>query len=488
MNYGRVVHILGTFCCFISAMLSVPLLVAYLYGEDDAYWAFAIPIAVGLSGGLVLRRAFKEASRNLYRREGLLIVTGCWLAAALLGAVPFVLSGMIPNLEDAFFESMSGFTTTGSTILRDVDQHGLDDRGLMFWRSMTQWLGGMGIVVLFVAVLPALGVGGRLLYQFEAPGVQTDDLKPRIRETALALWNLYLLMSAVEATLLMVAGLDLYDAVVHTFSTVSTGGFSTYGSSIGRFDSAAVEIIITAFMFLAGVNFTLYFRARRDGLRHFVKDPEFRTYAGIMVVMVVLTVSMLLSCGDYDHGGRATLDAAFTVVAVGTSTGYGTADFETWPTALGMMLVMLMFVGGSAGSTAGGMKVFRIMLVVKYIAHELRRFIRPHRVRTMLVGGHEVSDEVMRNVLAFFAVSILLFAGSTVALSVMDPAIDMQTAITSVVATLWNIGPGLGAVGPTDNYADLPGPGKVLLSFLMLFGRLEVFTAMALFMPGLYRD
>lgn len=488
MNYGRVAHILGTFCVFISLMLVVPLLVAYFHGETDAYRAFGIPIVIGLVLGLFLRRVFKNASRNLYRREGLLIVTGCWLVAAILGAVPFAVSGMIPNLEDSFFESMSGFTTTGSTILRDIDAHRLSDRGLMFWRSMTHWLGGMGIVVLFVAVLPALGVGGRLLYQFEAPGVETDDLKPRIRETAVALWKIYLLMTVAEASLLMVAGLDLYDAVVHTFGTVATGGFSTYGNSIKDFDSAAVEIIITVFMFLAGVNFTLYFRARRDGLRHFLKDPEFKTYVGILLVMIVITVVMLLSRGDYDHGGRATLDAAFTVVAVGTTTGYGTADFETWPTALRIMLVMLMFVGGSAGSTAGGMKVFRIMLVVKYVGHEFRRFIRPHRVRTTLVGGHEVSDEVMRNVLAFFAVSILLFAGSTVALSVMDPDIEMETATTSVVATLWNIGPGLGAVGPTDNFAGLPGPGKILLTFLMLFGRLEVFTAMVIFMPALYQD
>ncbi|MAB89835.1 MAG: potassium transporter [Planctomycetes bacterium] len=485
MNYGRVAHILGTFCCFISGMLLLPLFVAYLHGEADAYRAFGIPIAVGLVGGFILRRVFKDASRNLYRREGLLIVTGCWLAAAILGAVPFVLSGMIPNLEDAFFESMSGFTTTGSTILREIETQG---RGLMFWRSMTHWLGGMGIVVLFVAVLPALGVGGRLLYQFEAPGVETDDLKPRIRETALALWKIYLVMTVAETSLLMVAGLDLYDAVVHTFGTVATGGFSTYSGSISHFDSAAVEIIITVFMFLAGVNFTLYFRARRDGLRHFIKDPEFKTYAGIMGVMIVITVAMLLSRGGYDDGGRAALDAAFTVVSVGTTTGYGTVDFETWPTVLRIMLVMLMFIGGSAGSTAGGMKVFRIMLVVKYVGHEFRRFIRPHRVRTMLVGGHEVSDEVMRNVLAFFAVSILLFAGSTVALAAMDPDIQMETATTSVVATLWNIGPGLGAVGPTDNFADLPGPGKILLTFLMLFGRLEVFTAMVIFMPGLYRD
>lgn len=485
MNYGRVAHILGTFCMFISAMLIVPALVAWGHDETDTLWAFGGPIIGGFVIGLALRRAFKDSPRALYRREGLLIVTGCWLVAALLGAVPFLASGMIPNPEDAFFETMSGFTTTGSTILREID---VQEHGLMFWRSMTHWLGGMGIVVLFVAILPALGVGGRLLYQFEAPGVETDDLKPRIRETALALWKIYLVMTVAEVALLMIAGLDLYDAVVHTFGTVATGGFSTYGSSVAHFDSAAVEIIITVFMFLAGVNFTLYFRARRDGIRHFLKDPEFRTYAGIMIVMIVITVGMLLARGGYESGGRAALDASFTVVAIGTTTGYGTADFETWPTVLRIMLVMLMFIGGSAGSTAGGMKVFRFMLVVKYIGHEFRRFVRPHRVRTLLVGGHDVSDEVIQNVLAFFAVSILLFAGSTVALSAMDSDIDMATATTSVAATLWNIGPGLGAVGPTDNFADLPGPGKVLLTLLMLFGRLEVFTAMVIFMPGLYRD
>lgn len=485
MNYGRVVHILGTFCMFVSAILSVPALVALFYGETDTIAAFAWPIGIGVALGFVLRRMTRESSRALYRREGLLIVTGCWLVAAVVGCVPYMVSGMIPNAEDAFFEAMSGLTTTGSTILRDIDGQ---PKGLMFWRSMTHWLGGMGIVVLFVAVLPALGVGGRLLYQFEVPGVETDDLKPRIRETAIALWRIYLVMTVAEVVLLMVAGLDLYEAVVHTFGTVATGGFSTHGASVAHFNSPFVEIIITVFMFLAGVNFTLYFRARRDGFRCFVRDPEFRTYACLVIGIIVVTTIFLLVRGDYQHGGRAALDASFTVVSVGTTTGYGTADFETWPHFLRIMLVMLMFVGGSAGSTAGGMKVFRIMLVAKYIVHEFRAFIRPHRVRTLLVGGQSVHDEVIRNVLAFFAVSVLLFAGSTLAISAMDENIDMATATTSVVATLWNIGPGLGAVGPTDNFADLPGPGKVLLSFLMLFGRLEVFTAIVIFMPGLYRD
>ena len=295
-------------------------------------------------------------------------------------------------------------------------------------------------------------------------------------------------MTVAEASLLMIAGLDLYDAVVHTFGTVSTGGFSPHERSIGHFDSVFVEIIITAFMFLGGVNFALCFHARRDGLRCFARDPEFRTYAVIVLSLIVVTTICLLARGGYDHAGRSTLDAAFTVVAVGTGTGYGTADFESWPHFLQVMLIMLMFVGGSAGSTAGGMKVFRVMLVAKYVVHEFRRFVRPHHVRTLLLGGQSVGDDVIRNVLAFFVVSILLFAGSTLAIAAMDESIDMATATSSVVATLWNIGPGLGAVGPTDNFADLPGPGKILLSFLMLFGRLEVFTAIIIFMPSLYRD
>ena len=483
MNYGRVAHIVGTFCMFISAMLAVPTLVAMIHGETSTLTGFGVPILVGLLFGWVLRRRFRHASRTLYRREGLLIVTGCWVLAAVIGAVPFMLSGMIPDPIDAVFESMSGFTTTGSTILTEIDDL---PRGLMFWRSMTHWLGGIGIVVLFVAVLPALGVGGRVLYQFEVPGVETEDLKPRIRETALALFRIYVALTLAEIALLMVFGLGAFDAIVHTFGTVATGGFSNYGASIAQFKSPAVEIVITVFMLIAGVNFTLYHRARRDGVRVILADPEFRTYAAILFGVALICFGTLLTTGAEDDVGRAALDSTFQVVSVGTTTGYGTADFDRWPDVLRLLLVCLMFVGGSAGSTAGGMKVFRLLLVFKFIAFEVRRFIRPHRVRTLLVGRHPVHEDVVRSVTAFFCVSVLLFAGASVVLTGMG--LSHGTALTSVAATLWNIGPGLEQVGPAANFAEIPAAGKVLLTMLMLFGRLEVFTALAVCMPSLYED
>lgn len=486
MNYARILHIFGTFVMFVSVLLVVPLACSLVHGETDAIPAFLVPACLGWIAGFVLHRRFRSAPRALYRREGLLIVSTCWIGATLVGALPFVISGMIPNYVDACFETMSGLTTTGSTILSGIDELNEGFRGMLFWRAMTHWLGGMGIVLLFVAILPALGVGGRLLYQFEVPGVEQDDLKPRIRETAILLWKIYLALTVLEVLCLLGCGLSLYDSIVHTLATVATGGFSNYDASVKHFDSAAVDVVITVFMFLAGVNFTLYFRARRGDYRVFFTDPEFRAYLGLVLGATLLVGVVLLVDGTYDGVGEAARYSAFQVLAVQTTTGFATADFDAWPNLLRMLFVCLMFIGGSAGSTAGGMKVLRFYLIVKYVGYELRRFIRPHRVSALTVGGHTVPQEVVRNTMAFFALVMLIFVGSSLVMSTMTE--DLGTATSSVAATLWNIGPGLNAVGPTENFAHLPAHGKILLTVLMLFGRLEIFTAVAIFMPALYRD
>jgi len=491
MNYKRVIFTLGTFAIFISAMLVFPVMWALWYGEYQTIPAFGVGIGVGVLGGFAIRRIFRDASRVLYRREGVVIVTGSWLIATFIGAIPFLVSGAIPEVEDAVFETMSGFTTTGSTILTHISDM---PRGLLFWRSMTHWLGGMGIIVLFVAVLPALGVGARLLYQFEVPGVEQDELRPRIRETAGLLWKIYLIMTGVETLLLMAVGMDLFDALTHSFGTVATGGFSTHEASVGYFSTpeagiavpALVDIIIIFFMFLAGVNFTLYWRATKQGFRVFLKDLEFRTYLTVLLLASLFVTVMLLLQGNEGSAGSAALNGTFQVVSIGTTTGYGTADFDRWPHVVRLFLVFLMFMGGCAGSTGGGMKVFRLMLILRFVGHEIRRFIRPHRVKSMMIGSHPLPDDVIRNTLGFFALAIVVWAIASLIMTAMG--LDIVSAVTSVTACLWNIGPGLEAVGPTQNFAEIPVLGKWLLTLLMLLGRLELFTALVLLVPALYRD
>jgi trk system potassium uptake protein TrkH len=439
MNYARVLFILGTFLYLFAGILLAPALCAWIYGEFHEIAAFLIPAAGAVILGFLLRYKTKSASRSLYRREGLLVVVGCWLAAAFIGALPFLVSGSIPGIADAIFESASGFTTTGSTILRKIE--GLP-HSILFWRSLTQWVGGMCIVLLFVAVLPALGVGGRLLYEFEVSGVDNDDLKPRIRATAMALWKIYLGLTLLEIFALLFCGLSVFDAINHSFTTISTGGYSTYDKSVAHFRSPIVEIVITLFMFASGVNFGLFHRMRAHGARVLFGNREFQTYTLLAIGVTVLSAIILRFQGGYDHIGRATLDASFQVVSLGTSTGFGTADFDRWPNALRYLLVIMMFVGGCAGSTAGGIKVIRILVLFKALGAELQRFVFPNRVRSIRLGGQIVNEDMMRNALAFFFLTLIIFSAGASALMFMG--VDMESALTGVAATLFNIGPGLG--------------------------------------------
>lgn len=487
MNIARVVHTVGSFLALLALPLLVPAAVAWGYGElREAFCFLEAGLAALVIGG-ILRALTRNADRTVYRREGLLIVVGCWLAAGFLGAVPYVLVGVAPTIPDALFESMSGFTTTGSTVLTELDTYG---HGIMIWRSLTQWLGGMGIIVLFVAVLPALGVSGRLLYEFEVPGVEKDDLKPRIRETASLLWKIYLTLSAAHFLALLACGMNLFDTFIHTLSTIASGGFSPYADSIRHFHSVPLELVTTLFMFLAGVNFTLFYQAKRRGFGVFWRDLEFRCYLlGVLgVALTCFTVLAFSGAGSADGPGlgQTAVDSLFTTISIGTTTGYATADYDRWPEFLRFLLVVFMFVGGSSGSTAGGFKVFRILVLFRVIQHELRRFVRPKRVRTLLIDGQKVPDELVRNTLVFFVVAIMLTF--FLALVVCALGHDMETSLASVMATLYNIGPGLGSVGPAQDFSALHPVAKVILSFAMLLGRLEVFTALAILQPSLYKD
>jgi len=400
----------------------------------------------------------------------------------MLGALPYLLTGALLNPMDAFFESASGFTTTGASVMTVIEVHG---RGILFWRSFSQWLGGMGIVVLFVALLPELGPGARFLYKLEVPGPSAEALRPRIRDTALILWKIYLALTVAETLLLKLAGLSLYDAMTHTFSTLSTGGFSPRNESVAAFGSPLVEIIIIVFMFMAGANFSLYFRVWQFKGWNLLRDKEFRIYSLIFLGATTVVTWDLMRNDSAEGFGRAILDSLFQVISILTTTGFATADFDAWPALSRMLLIALFFVGGCAGSTAGSMKVMRMVIGFKSALREVRLMFSPNSVLRIFVGGKRVPDSVVRTVAGFFILYLTTWAIGALLLSIGGP--DIITAATASAATIGNIGPGLGGVGPTQNYAFFGNADKGLMVVLMWLGRLEIYSMAALFLRSFWR-
>jgi trk system potassium uptake protein TrkH len=387
-----------------------------------------------------------------------------------------------PTYADCFFESVSGFSTTGSTILSDIEAV---PRGLLMWRAMTHWLGGMGIVVLSIAILPLLGGGGMNLFKAEAPGgILPDKLAPRIAETARSMWWVYIILTVAEVFLLLIGDMNLFDAVAHAFATVATGGFSTKNTSIAFFDSAFIDYTISLFMFLAGVNFFLHYQALHGNLRAYMKDSEFRFYAGVVMLAIAVVLSDVAHLYATDPL-RAIRDTIFTVTAIVTTTGFGTADFEKWPELSQFLLVSLMVMGGSAGSTAGGSKCLRVQIFFKAGYRELKRILHPAAIIPVRIGRRAIPDSAVASVLGFITCIVGLFISASMALSAMG--IDMVTACTAVIACIFNIGPGLGQVGPTDNFGFMPGLAKFILSTCMILGRLEVYTVLVLLIPDFYK-
>ncbi len=475
----------------------LPIVVALYYrtsGSDTDLWAFPSSFAITCLIGAILRFTAKS-KQELRNKEGAAVVAFGWTACAIFGALPYFFHNIFGDVNRSFlvefsfcfFESMSGFTTTGATVLAQIEEI---PEGILFWRSFTHWLGGMGIVVLAVAILPMLGVGGMQLFRAEAPGPQTERLTPRIAQTAKLLWGVYALLSAVEVLLLRLGGMTLFDALCHTFGTMATGGFSTKNLSIGQYDSVYFDVVITLFMFLAGTNFALHYRALRGNFGSYARDAEFRFYGLIFLLCTGLIVwnTMSMKVGEtvvYDSFGDALRYASFQVGAIITGTGYGTYDFETWPALSQFLLVVLMFFGGCAGSTTGGLKQIRFLLLIKQGYVEIKRLILPHAVLPVKVGDRVVPQEVMTNVLGFFFLFIGIFAIVTCIMAALG--LDLVSAAASTIATMANIGPGLGSVGPLDNYAHIPTVGKFILSFCMLLGRLELYTVLVLFAPELWR-
>ncbi len=482
MKLRPVCRVLARLLLVLAVAELLPALCCLIYGESQAALAFVLTAGLtGLSG--VALGLYGGDARDLYRREGVLIVVGGWLLASLFGALPYLLTGTLSNPVDALFESASGFTTTGASIMTTIEDHG---RGILFWRSFSQWLGGMGIIVLFVALLPELGPGARFLYKLEVPGPTAETLHPRVHDTAAVLWKIYLVLTALQTAFLMAVGMDLYDALTHTFSTLSTGGFSPRGASVGAFDSPAVELVIIVFMVLAGVNFSLYYGLRaRHGLLHLLRDSELRIYLGLLLGASVLMTFNLLSSPAYDSLPRALLDSIFQVVSIVTTSGFSTADFDLWPNFSRLLIVALMFVGACAGSTAGGMKIMRFVISFKAAVREVRLSFSPNSVIRVLVGGSPVPDTVVRSVVGFFFLFVTCWVVGTILLSVGN--LELEVAASATIAALANIGPGLGQVGPTANFAFFADWQKLVLVLLMWIGRLELYSIAALFTAAYWR-
>ena len=483
MRFRPLLNIIGALLSILGTTMVVPIFISLGYGESDLNgFLISSILCIGLGLPLWLTTRY---SRTLTNRDGFAIVTFSWIITAIIGSLPFYFSGAIPNITDAFFESMSGVTTTGASILGNTITHphlenGIESlpHGILFWRSFIQWIGGMGIVVFYIAILPLLGVGGVQLFKAEVPGPVADKIKPRVRETAKFLWIVYVGITLAEVLALMGAGMDAFDSICHALTTMPTGGFSTKNASIGHYDSSIIHYIIIFFMFIAGVNFSLHFRAINGEMGSYKKDTEFIVYI-IGVVVVTFLIFFSVASQNNEFSQLKFRESLFVTVSIFTTTGFGSADYELWPVFVQAVLLTLMFVGGMGGSTGGGMKVIRCMLLVKYAALETRRMLHSRALIPVKIGKQLIKEDVVRNTLGFFLFFMSAFIMATICLSAMG--LDLESSIGAAASAMGNIGPGLGKFGPTDNYALLSDPGKWVLTFCMLLGRLEIFTVMVLF-------
>lgn len=477
MNYGMIRYIVGKMLLIEGFLLLFPAFVSFLYGEMEG-------ISFLLTAMLLLLVSFlssrKPENTAIYAKEGFLIVALAWVLWSVFGALPFLLSGCIPRFEDAFFEVVSGFTTTGSTILRDIE--GLP-KCMNFWRCLTHWVGGMGVLVFVMAVLPLSNKNSMFLMRAEIPGPTCDKLVPKARTTARILYTMYLGLSVAEVIFLLAGDMNLYQAVIHTFSTAGTGGFSDRNASVAAFNSAYIDGVITVFMLLFGINFNLYFLLLMKNVKGFFKNEELRNYLGIVAAAIVLiTINIMNLYGGVLHAFRY---AAFQVVSVITTTGFVTANFDLWPEFSKTILLMLMVVGACAGSTGGGMKVSRIMILGRTITKETRQILHPKSVNVVKLDGKRLTNEETHGVYVYTICYFVILCVSVLLVSVDN--FDFTTNFTAVLTTLNNVGPGLAKVGPVENFSAFSCFSKIVLSFDMLIGRLEILPIMMLLAPVTWR-
>ncbi|OGP92710.1 MAG: potassium transporter [Deltaproteobacteria bacterium RBG_16_48_10] len=479
MKISHIAYSLSGLLLILGGSFLLPIAFS-LYFQDGLHTLFSVQMGAMLVLGLALRH-FIPGPDHLSLREGFLIVSLSWVFMSFLGAVPFILSGFIPSLTDAFFETMSGFTTTGASILKDIEAL---PKSLLVWRSMTHWLGGMGVIALAVAIFPSLGVGAGQLFKAEAPGPIKEKISPRISETAKILWMVYLLFTAAETLLLMIGGLDLFESLCTTFGTLATGGFSPRNASIGAYPSLYIQYVVILFMFVSGANFNLHYFFLKGRWTAYGRDSEFRFYCGVTVLALGLVVLIRLM-GGWVFSEELFRSSLFHTVSILTTTGFITVDYEYWPLATRIILLFLMFIGGCTSSTGGAIKNIRIQVLLKQIVSEIKKLFHPHGVFPIKIGNKPIPDTTVSNIMGFFILYVLLFSLSVLAMAWFG--LELDTSIGAVAATLGNVGPGIGTVGPAGNYAHIPILGKWILSFLMMAGRLEVYTVLVIFLPRFWR-
>ncbi len=482
MHIGLVFRIVSILLLIVSFFMLFPILFALYYQEQYMIPYFLIPILMILVFSVSVLFLTRRTAKTLSTKDGFLLVALSWVCSVLFSSLPFYLSGAIPHFADAFFETMSGYTTTGASILTDIESL---TKSILFWRSLTHWLGGMGIVVLTIAIFPLLGIGAYQLMKAEAPGPTLDKITPKITETAKILWFIYLGLTVAETLLLMLGGMNLFEALTHTFGTLATGGFSPKNTSVGYFNSAYIDIVITAFMVMAGMNFVLYYRLITGNLKKVFANLEMKVYLGIFLV-ATLIIAVILNGRQYNSFGLSLRYAGFQAASILTTTGYVTADFASWPFFAQVVLFILMFIGGCSGSTGGGIKVIRIVVLFKQGFNEMKYLAHPRSVFSIRLGGETLRKDTVYAISGFFFLYLFMLMITTFVVASGEN--DILTSLASALVTVGNIGPGFGKIGPTENYAFYPDYIKWFLSFAMMVGRLEVYTILVIFTPKFWRE
>jgi len=494
LNYKIISHIMGLLLLCNGGFMIFAVLVSWYY-EDGVTYQIGIASILAMFVGVLLMFLTRGHRKELKQRDGYIIVTFGWIFMALSGTLPYVLSEAVPGFTDAFFETMSGYTTTGATILNDIESI---PKGILFWRSLTHWIGGMGIIVLAIAILPLLGIGGMQLFSAESPGPSSDKLKPRITDTAKRLWLIYVGYTVAETILLKVAGMSMFDAVNHALSTMATGGFSTKNMSVSYWnDNPVIQYIIIVFMFLGGTNFVLSYFGFKVNVQKVLHDNEFRWYVGFVSAFTIIAAAVIYFQADvglssiphpqvWGEAESSFRHALFQVLAIVTTTGFVTADYTMWTPFLTVFFFGIFFLGASAGSTSGGVKVMRHMIMIKNALMEFKRTLHPNAILPVRFNGKAVQNVIVFNILGFFILYMLSFIIGAVVLAFMG--LNFETSIGAAASSLGNIGPAFGAVGPINNFDVLPSAGKWWCSFLMLIGRLELFTVLIILTPFFWRN
>ena len=479
MNITAILNIIGHVMKYEIILLLIPFFVALFYGQGDAN-AFLYTVLLMIPIALILIK-IKGKKNEIYAKEGFLTVGLAWIVISFFGALPFVFSGAIPSLVDAFFETSSGFTTTGASILTEIQSL---PKGILFWRSFTHWVGGMGFLIFILALMPTFSGNTIHLLKTESPGPTPGKIVPKIKQTAKILYAIYFVLTLIETIFLKSAGLSWYDSIIHALGTAGTGGFSNMNASVAAFNNPAVEWIITIFMLLFGVNFVLYFQLIRGNVKAFFKSEELKWYLiAVFASIIIIAVNII----PFNHGDvtKSIRDSAFQVSSIVTTTGYATVNFNLWPTLSKVILIMLMFMGAMAGSTGGGIKTIRIVIIFKAIRREIDKILHPRRVKSVKIDGNVVEEETISGVFLFIFAYIII---SLIAIFIVSfDNFDVTTTVTSVIATLSNIGPGLEMVGPAGNFSAFSDLSKLVLSFCMLAGRLEIYPMLILFSPSLWK-